>query len=102
LRSKALGASFRRQEPIGRYVVDFVCYSRKVIVEVDGGQHAGNEHDRVRDAWLGEEGFTVLRFWNNDVLQRTDSVIAKVVEALGEAEGLGSTPLPASPTRGEG
>ncbi|WP_412029954.1 endonuclease domain-containing protein [Deinococcus yunweiensis] len=62
LRSAGLGVSFRRQEVIGPYVVDFVCYPAQLIVELDGSQHAGSESDQVRDAKLIADGFTVLRF----------------------------------------
>ena len=62
------GIRFRRQQPIGTYVVDFVHFGSKVIVEADGGQHAGSEHDARRDAWLEAQGYKVLRFWNDDIL----------------------------------
>ena len=75
LRGRSLGVTFRRQHPIGPYFADFACLTTKVVVEVDGGQHAGSQHDARRDAFLRSEGFTVLRFWNNDVLLRTDAVL---------------------------
>jgi very-short-patch-repair endonuclease len=78
------GLKFKRQVPIGRYVVDFASLRAKVVVEVDGGQHADRQMDIIRDRYLKRQGFHVLRFWNNDVLQSTDqilSVIAKTVEA---------------------
>jgi len=82
LRGKQLeGAKFRRQQPIGEYIVDFVSFSRKLVVEVDGGQHTQPREqlrDRRRDAWLQEQGFTVLRFWNNDVLKNVEGVIEAV------------------------
>ena len=53
---------FRRQQPIGKYIVDFVCFEKKLVVEVDGGQHADTDRDRERDRWLAEQGFQVLRF----------------------------------------
>ena len=75
LRGDAInGLRFRRQLPIGTYIVDFVCFEARVIVEVDGGQHNGSAHDAQRDAWLKSEGFAVLRFWNNDVLQNIEGV----------------------------
>lgn len=64
------GVKFNRQAPIGKYVVDFVCYDRKLIIEADGGQHAGNAADQRRDDWFTSQGFRVLRFWNNDVLKK--------------------------------
>ena len=74
IRNKQLhGFKFKRQVPIGRYIVDFVCFERKLIVEVDGGQHADSFSDRARDAWLQDQGFCVLRFWNNDVLKSADA-----------------------------
>lgn len=69
------GFKFRRQAPFGRYVVDFVCYEKHLIIEVDGGQHALSENDAARDQWLKKQGFRVLRFWNNDVLRNTDAVL---------------------------
>src|SRR5690242_14136425 len=65
---------FRRQEQIGDHVVDFVCFGAKLVVEVDGSQHAGSLSDRVRDTYLEQQGFRVLRFWNNDVLSNSDGV----------------------------
>lgn len=63
-----LGYKFRRQFPVGRYIVEFVCLEARLVVEVDGGQHADSPHDVLRDHRLHERGFIVLRFWNNDVL----------------------------------
>ena len=65
------GHKFKRQVPLGRYVVDFACLNRSLVIEVDGGQHADSARDRQRDAWLRARGFEVLRFWNNDVLKNT-------------------------------
>ena len=78
------GLKFRRQEPIGPYIVDFVCYEARLIVEVDGGQHAGPtaDHDQRRDAWLAGQGFRVLRFWNVDVFESLEGVHDRIVEAL--------------------
>lgn len=75
LRCKDLGVKFRRQSVIGRYIVDFVCYEKKLIIEVDGGQHADKRIDLVRDNWLREQGFKILRFWNNEVLGNRDVVL---------------------------
>jgi len=74
------GFRFRRQQPIGRYVVDFFCPDAKLIVEVDGGQHAADTGARTR--WLEGRGYRVVRFWNNDVLGNTDGVVEKIREAL--------------------
>ena len=82
LRGDALnGLRFRRQFPIGIYIVDFVCFDARLIVEVDGGQHNGSAHDAQRDAWLKSQGFAVLRFWNNDGLQNIEGVRQLIVEA---------------------
>lgn len=82
LKNKQLeGLKFRRQQPLGKYIVDFVCFDRRVIVEVDGGHHSIQEDkDRTRDAWLIAEGFKVLRFWNNEVLQNIGGVIEVILE----------------------
>jgi very-short-patch-repair endonuclease len=90
-----LDLKFKRQAPIGPYIVDFICFEHKLIVEIDGGQHAENEADRRRDAWLTRQGYRVLRFWNNDVLKRTDVVL----DELARAVALQDTPLPARSAR---
>ena len=84
LRNRQLGgAYFRRQQPIGRYIVDFVCLDRRVVVELDGGQHADNaDADKDRDRWLEAQGFTVLRFWNPEVMSNLDGVLATVHAAV--------------------
>ena len=72
---------FRRQEPIGKYIVDFVCFEKKLIIEIDGGQHAENKNrDLERDTWLHTQDFTVLRFWNNEVLENRTAVLDKIIE----------------------
>lgn len=68
------GFKFRRQVQIGAYIVDFVCPAKRLVVEADGGQHAENGYDEARDAWLKAEGFRIRRFWNNDILHRSDEV----------------------------
>ena len=84
LRRRQLGGfKFRRQHPIGRYICDFVCLEAAVIVELDGSQHVTDApYDANRDAFLRSTGFRVLRFWNGDVLSRTDSVVETIFEAL--------------------
>lgn len=82
LRLKSLGVKFRRQAVIGKYIVDFVCFEKRLIVEIDGGQHLDNDADKIRDAWLKAEGFEVLRFWNNDVLKDREGVLEKIIERL--------------------
>ena len=79
------GARFRRQCPIGRFIVDFVWLAGKVVVELDGGQHADKqEADQSRTAWLAAEGFEVMRFWNHEVLQDLDSVVQVVGNRIKE------------------
>lgn len=84
LRRSQLGNfRFRRQRPIGPYVSDFTCVRPRIIVELDGSQHAENAaYDSRRDAFLRANGFRVLRFWNGDVVHRTESVLETIFEAL--------------------
>ena len=83
LRDRRLGGfKFVRQEAIEPYVVDFVCRERRLIIEVDGGQHADNQQDRERDRVLAAAGYRVLRFWNNDVLTNREGVLQVIAEAL--------------------
>jgi len=78
-----MGLKFRRQKPMGRYIVDFVCVERRLIIELDGGQHAEQvRYDQQRDAWLCSQGYTVLRFWNNDVMQQLEGVLEQIRNAL--------------------
>jgi very-short-patch-repair endonuclease len=76
------GHKFVRQEAIGPYIVDFVCREKKLVIEVDGGQHAESVRDRVRDAALAADGYRVLRFWNSDVLGNKDGVLTVILAAL--------------------
>ena len=73
---------FRRQLPIGDYIVDFVCLSEKLIIEADGSQHAENLRDETRDAQLRQRGFRLLRLWNHDILARPGAVAEAVWAAL--------------------
>ena len=84
LRNRQIGGyKFRRQVPIGNYIVDFVCFETRLIIEVDGGQHAVQlTADEARTDWLQSQGFTVLRFWNNDVLKNTAGVVEQIREHL--------------------
>jgi very-short-patch-repair endonuclease len=117
LRSRLLqGAKFRRQLALGPYVADLVCIEARVIVECDGGQHNGSAHDVERDRWLKAQGWRVLRFWNNEVLQNVDGVLTVIAQALEEAaarrhspspqpspwQGEGANAIPPSPSQGEG
>ena len=82
MRSKQLGVKFRRQQPIGKYIVDFVCFEKKLAIEIDGGEHLQSSRDEIRDEWLQKNGYKVLRFWNNDVLKNTDGVIQTIVNEI--------------------
>jgi very-short-patch-repair endonuclease len=85
------GLKFKRQEPLGLYVVDFVCYEAKLIVELDGGQHASQkEADEERTRWLASRGFRVVRFWNNDVLTNIAGVMREIEKEINTT----SPPLP--------
>ena len=83
LRDRRLrGFKFVRQEAIGPYVVDFICREKQLVIEVDGGQHAGSLRDRVRDRALSTAGYEVLRFWNSDVPSNADGVLQVIVAKL--------------------
>ena len=99
LRSQQMqGYKFRRQVPIGRYIGDFVCHEARMIVEIDGGQHDhSSPKESERSAFLQNEGYRLLRFWNNEVLTNLDGVHVTIADALGEA----GPPTP-SPSMGEG
>ena len=84
------GLRFRRQTPIGRYIVDFVCHECRLIVELDGGQHAESQRDVTRDHWLESKGFRVLRFWNSDVFKNREEVLKTILSA---ARGASTSPL---------
>jgi very-short-patch-repair endonuclease len=86
------GWRFRRQEPIDRYIVDFVCFEARLVIEVDGGQHYESESDRTRDAYLQSQGFRVLRLWNTDVLGNRDGVYRTIMTALTRCAPIGAAP----------
>jgi len=96
LRQRQLGYAFRRQHPIPPYTVDFACITRRLVVEADGGQHAESQSDIRRDRFLRRRGRTVLRFWNNDILQNLDGVLEVISTRLAAA------PTQPSPARGGG
>jgi very-short-patch-repair endonuclease len=75
---------FRRQVPFQGFILDFVCFEKRIIIEIDGSQHAASERDRVRDAILLAEGFQIVRYWNNDVLQRRSNVLEDIFAKLAE------------------
>ena len=78
---------FRRQHPLGPFILDFACIEHRLVVEADGGQHTDNERDEERTAWPANQGWRVLRFWNNDILANPDVVAAAILKALkGEPE----------------
>lgn len=97
------GLKFRRQVPVGPYIADSLCFDLRLVVEVDGGQHAESLRDADRDRWFADNGFRPLRFWNNDVLSNLEGVLTVISEGA-------TTPHPASrwrasppsPARGEG
>ena len=97
LRDRQLrGTKFRRQHPVGPFVADFCCPQRKLVVELDGGQHAEEvAADHKRSRFLEEQGYRVLRFWNHDVLQNTEAVLERIAEALNDL-------TPALPWKGRG
>ncbi len=82
LRGKLTGVSFRRQHQIGRYIVDFVCLEKRLVIECDGSQHT-EEADKERTRFLENEGFRVLRFWNNEILTNIEGVYEVIVKELG-------------------
>jgi len=82
LKFRADGIKYRRQHPIGDFIVDFICLEKRLIIEIDGGQHnleSERQKDNYRTEWLESEGYKVIRFWNNDVLTNIDGVIAQIL-----------------------
>ena len=78
---RVCGAKFRRQEPVGRYIVDFVSFENKLVLEIDGSSHEqadGKTNDAQRTAWLNSEGFKVVRFWNREVINDIEGVLGKI------------------------
>ncbi len=75
------GCKFRRQQPIGSYIVDFVSFEKKIIIELDGGQHGDEvaiKKDQIRDAWLKNQGFSVLRFWDHDIFASRKGILESI------------------------
>ncbi|MBT9540433.1 endonuclease domain-containing protein [Thiobacillus sp.] len=92
------GLKFRRQQPIGVYIVDFLCADKKLIVELDGGQHQERiEYDAARDAWLKSEGYVVLRYWNNEVMGNLEEVLEDIGRMAGVFAEASPSPQPLSP-----
>ena len=83
-RKQIHGYAFRRQQPLERYIVDFVCLEKRLIIEVDGGQHLEQQQeDEERTRWLEQQGYEVLRFWNNEVLTEIEGVLETIATSLG-------------------
>ena len=97
--NRMLGTRFRRQAPIGAYIADFADLGRRLVIEIDGGQHGQGptpSRDAARDAWLAAQGFRVLRFWNSDLTEAFDGVIDTILTEIVNA------PHPSPPPEGEG
>lgn len=108
IRKEQLGVKFRKQHPVGKYIADFCCLEAKLIIEIDGGQHADDSarrNDATRTAFLEAQGFRVLRFWNNDVLDNPEGVLTTINDALHNKNDDEHGPLrphPNPPPVGEG
>ena len=89
-----VGLKFRRQHPVGKFILDFACVELKLAIEVDGGQHGELlTSDRTRTAWLEQQGWKILRFWNNEVLQNTEDVLEQIHRTITVSLNL-KTPSP--------
>jgi len=78
-----IGLKFKRQFPIGNYIVDFICLKDKLVVEIDGSQHEDNRvYDDVRTAYLNDQGYKVTRFWNNEVMKNISGVLEQIISEL--------------------
>lgn len=90
------GSHFRRQVPIGSYVVDFACMASRLVIELDGSQHgeeSNKQRDDIRTRWLQSEGYRVLRFWNNDITSNLDGVLETIYAALYGSRDAEASPL---------
>jgi very-short-patch-repair endonuclease len=85
---------WRHQEPIGRYICDFVSYRSRLVLELDGDQHFDSVHDQIRDAFLGSQGFEVMRFWNEKVYKELDEVLETIYFAVQDRSPPSSDPPP--------
>jgi very-short-patch-repair endonuclease len=95
IRNEQLGVKFRKQVPIGRYIVDFYSYQCHIAIELDGSQHLDQvEYDTVRTAFLAGDGITVLRFWNNEALSNIDGVVGVILAAVDAAKPSPTQPPP--------
>jgi very-short-patch-repair endonuclease len=93
---------FRRQVPIGDWIVDFVSFEHRLVVEADGSQHADCERDMRRDQDLASRGFRILRFWNNEILLKPNAIAEAIFASVAQPPSPGELRSPPSPTRGEG
>jgi very-short-patch-repair endonuclease len=100
LRNRGLGSfKFRRQHPVGPFIVDFICLEKNVVIEVDGGQHDENkELDVQRSAYLNKMGYRVFRFWNNEVMQETEAVLDAIFAILANGKQNSPSPQPSPPS----
>ena len=100
-RSQLNEVKFRRQQPVGDYIVDFISFERKLIIEIDGGQHIeSTKNDSVRSEYLESQGYRVIRFWNTDVVQNIEGVIDEILITLTPYQVRGR--LFTSPVEGRG
>ena len=86
VRNRQMGYKFRRQAPIGIYTVDFLCIELKLVIEIDGSQHAENKKDEIRTEFLNGLGYKVIRFWNNEVLEDIEGVLSTLRNMLHDNE----------------
>jgi very-short-patch-repair endonuclease len=100
--SQLNGAKFRRQQPIGPFIADYVCQEHRLIIEADGGQHVDNDNDARRTVFLESKGYRVLRFWNGDILSNLGGVAQVIETALSTPHPAPAAPESPSPSRGEG
>jgi len=95
---KLAGYKFRRQHPLGPFVLDFACFKYRFAVEADGGQHSESSQDLRRTRWIEAEGWQVMRFWNNEILANSRGVTETIVRAVEERAALiGLSPAPHPP-----
>ncbi|MEN8233729.1 MAG: DUF559 domain-containing protein [Actinomycetota bacterium] len=88
LRGRQLGVRFRRQEPVGLFIADFLCHRPRIDTEVDGDTHVDPECDALRDRWFVEQGWLVVRFWDDDVIKATDQVVGVIRRAVADPSSL--------------
>ncbi|MHB8536049.1 MAG: endonuclease domain-containing protein [Sulfuricaulis sp.] len=97
---RLFGTKFKRQKPIGPYIADFACPALRLVIEIDGGQHSEEvKYDRLREIWLHKRGYTVLRFWNNEVMENMEGVLERIAAAV---KNQAPSPLSPSPASGRG